>query len=202
MWYSEWLDPNYLAYWPFAILTEKATLRLPLKKKKIVGNANLYFYSGHCWILRASELTDILVLAIQQFTVQRKQRVFLQWTFFICRTKAWNHDWRRLRQNPFSRHIPERLLASPCARWFVERDLHEKRIGSTRLFVKSGGFQAGLPSRSLIPCAHWRSTHEGLGTRLVLQELKTLIPEIELRAYRFKDSTDETICFTYRLVQA
>ena len=31
------------------------------KLKKIVGNANLHFYSGHGWILRASELVSVSV---------------------------------------------------------------------------------------------------------------------------------------------
>ena len=55
-----------------------------LKKKKTVGNTNLYFYLGHRWILRASELVPWLVLPIiiQPFTLlllnQRKKRVFLK----------------------------------------------------------------------------------------------------------------------------
>ena len=34
MWYSGWPDPSYLDCWPFGILTEKAILRIPPKKKK------------------------------------------------------------------------------------------------------------------------------------------------------------------------
>ena len=30
MWFSERVDPQYLDYWPFEILTEKAILRIPL----------------------------------------------------------------------------------------------------------------------------------------------------------------------------
>ena len=55
MWFSERVDPQYLDYWPFEILTEKAILRIPLKKKN-VGNANLQIYSADRWTLRASEV--------------------------------------------------------------------------------------------------------------------------------------------------
>ena len=34
LWFAEWLDPNYLKDWPFGILTEKAIVRTPLRKKK------------------------------------------------------------------------------------------------------------------------------------------------------------------------
>ena len=61
MWYSGWPDPSYLDCWPFGILTEKAILRIPpKKKKKIAGSANIHFHSGHYWIRRASELMSSL----------------------------------------------------------------------------------------------------------------------------------------------
>ena len=59
---SAWIlivDANSHDHWPFGICTEKTILRIPLKKKKkkIVGTASsVHVYSGHPWILRASEL--------------------------------------------------------------------------------------------------------------------------------------------------
>ena len=58
--FSEWLGPNCLQYWPIGILYRKSDLEDTTQKKKktIVGNANLHFYSAHRWILRASELVS------------------------------------------------------------------------------------------------------------------------------------------------
>ena len=59
MWHSEWLDSNDLDYWPFGILTyRKSDLEHTTRKKKIVGSANLDFYSGPRCILRASYLVS------------------------------------------------------------------------------------------------------------------------------------------------
>ena len=45
MWFSEWLDPNRLEYWPFGILTEN-TILSTANTEQIVGNGTLPFYSA------------------------------------------------------------------------------------------------------------------------------------------------------------
>ena len=79
LWFSEWLDPNYLKYWPFGILTENAILRIPLKlKKKTTGTRIFLFF---CVSLDTQgEWIRALVLVIQRFTAHSgSERVFLIW---------------------------------------------------------------------------------------------------------------------------
>ena len=56
------LVTNYLENWPYGILTEKATLRIPLikNKQKNEVKANLHFCAAHRWTKPASKLVSWL----------------------------------------------------------------------------------------------------------------------------------------------
>ena len=49
--------PELSYYWPFRILSGKAILRIPLKKKRR-ERESLFYFRGHRWILRASGLVS------------------------------------------------------------------------------------------------------------------------------------------------
>ena len=78
-WSSEWLDPDYLEYWPFGILTEKEILRIPpffFKRR----NATFHFCSGHRWILRESELVSLL---FQYNNLQHRRKKSISQTRYL-----------------------------------------------------------------------------------------------------------------------
>ena len=81
MWISDWLDPNYLDYWPFGIFTEKAILRISIKKiiKKTSRTRIFSIYSGHRWILGASELVSSFFQYSNLQHRGKKGSCFLNW---------------------------------------------------------------------------------------------------------------------------
>ena len=89
MWCCEWLGPNYLDYWPFGILIEKAILSLPLQSNKgIIGNASLRFYSGFRWNLgRVNRCLSSCNTTV--YSSSAKNRVYLNRGPLLYGTSTW-----------------------------------------------------------------------------------------------------------------
>ena len=69
---SVWLDPNYLDYWPFEIITEKAILMTPLEKK----TSEMRIFSFSQGIVRyAGRANWCLVISIQQLQHRAEKRI-------------------------------------------------------------------------------------------------------------------------------
>lgn len=82
MLFSEWLDPSYLDYSPFVVLTEKAIWGMPLQirsnQRKPPETRIFTFTQGIGGYSGRVNWYCVLVLSIQQFTAQGEERVLSQ----------------------------------------------------------------------------------------------------------------------------
>ena len=94
MWYSGWPDPSYLDCWPFGILTEKAILRIPLKKKSS-GTRIFNFTQGN---VGYSGRVNWCLGCYKTIYSAAKKRVFLIWgplpvVLFGCTERKTRKIW-------------------------------------------------------------------------------------------------------------